>query len=167
MSMRLYLRLLLGAVVVAHTHAADPIYRQHDEEGRPVFTDQPGVDAEPVELPPANITPEVEPAPRDAETERDDFAGYRTVQISEPGNIVPNGLANTTVAVRLEPALREGHRLRVLLDGEAIASGSQSRVSVGQLPRGSHSLEVQVLAGPRIVATARTEIFVYWPGGNR
>lgn len=152
---------------VPSTAAADSVYRQVDKEGRVIYTDQPSAEAEPVDLPPANTTPSVTPSAPEAAPERTESDAYRSIDIREPGSIVPNGLAGATVIVDLEPELQQGHRLQVLLDGDVIASGNQSSVILQRLPRGSHTLEVRILSRQQVLIAAQRDIFVYWPGGNR
>lgn len=161
-------RLLIVLILVAPAMAAETVYRQTDEQGRPVFTDQPETGAAPVDLSPVNVTPAVTPRQTDT-PEQSEVGEYRAFEIVQPQAIVPNGLAENRVVVRLEPPLRDGHRLRVLVDGAAVATGERSELTIGQLPRGSHTLEVQLLEGntQRVLRSARRDIFVYWPGGNR
>ena len=164
-------RLMLLQMVLAFAlsaAAADTIYRQVDEQGRVIYSDQPTADAEPVDLPPANTAPAVQPsAPATADHGPPAREVYRSLAIREPGGIIPNGLAGATVRVDLEPELRSGHRLQVLLDGELIASGDPSGIVLPQLPRGSHSLEVRVVSRQQVLIAAQQDIFVYWPGGGR
>lgn len=164
-------RVFVGLILMAPALLAEPVYRQTDDRGHPVFTDQPDADAdaEPVDLPAVNVTPAVDPRRDVAAPEREGMDHYRVFEIDQPQAIVPNGLAGIEVAVKLDPGLRPGHRLRVLLDGEMVAAGDQPTLAIGQLPRGSHTLEVQLLerGTQRILRSARRNIFVYWPGGNR
>ena len=147
--------------------AGDTIYRQVDEQGRVIYSDQPAAGAEAVDLPPANTAPAVAPSAPEAAEEPAERDAYRRISIREPGAIVPNGLAGATVIVDLEPELQSGHRLQVLLDGEVIASGDQSGIVLPQLPRGSHTLEVRVVSRQQVLIGAQQELFIYWPGGGR
>lgn len=156
-------------VMVAPLVLAAPVYRSVDEQGRVVFSDEPSPGAEKVDVPAANTTPALEPRDVERKSSQPDFAGYGAVRIISPGDIVPNGLAGAAVRVELEPELQSGHRIQVLLDGEAVASGASTQLTIQQLPRGTHTLEVQVLGGKpeKVLGSGSREIFVYWPGGNR
>lgn len=164
--MRVLIALL---VVLAMVARGETVYHCVDEQGGEIYTDEPCPGAEPVELPEANITPgvQVSPQQRPGPEGRAAFEGYRRLAITEPQRIVPNGLAQVALTVELEPELQSGHQVRVLLDGRVIASGAQTELTLGQLPRGDHELEVQVLGGAekRVLTSTTQKIFVYWPGG--
>lgn len=158
---------LLGMALAAAA-SADAVYRQVDEQGRVTFSDRPLSGAERVEVPPINTTPAVESAPDPlGPVEPQEFAGYQVLSIIAPQRIVPNGLAEQVVEVALEPALQPGHRLEVWLDGKPVAISDELRIPIGQLPRGTHQVEVRILDGRALLESASQEIFVYWPGGNR
>src|SRR5690606_2408215 len=56
------------------------------------------------------------------------------------------------VGVSLEPSLREGDLLQLLLDGQPVSPpGRQTRFQLESLDRGSHSLQALVLRGGETV----------------
>lgn len=146
--------------------AAEQIYRGTDDSGKPLFTDQPQPGARPVELPPVNTVEPVEPNGTPA-TGRQQAAdqGYRRVSLGVP-RIIPNGLAGHTVTISTEPALRAGHRWRLLLDGALVATGQGEAHTFEQLARGPHTLEVEIVdaRGAVLGSSGGQKVFVYWPG---
>ncbi|MCM2331683.1 MAG: DUF4124 domain-containing protein, partial [Pseudomonas sagittaria] len=53
---------------------------------------------------------------------------------------------NFTFAVSLEPSLHEGDLLQVLLDGQPLSTpGTQTSFQLGQVDRGTHSLQAVIL----------------------
>lgn len=161
--MRTLLLLLLLLLLLPATVAAERIYRSTDDEGNPLFTDDPpSDDAEPVELDPLTTVPATETgsdartgqpdgAPEDA-APPDDAPPYRGIAVTYPpadqavrhnGGIVP-------FRVALEPAeaaLRPGHEVQILLDGELRGSGSKLQVSVSPVNRGPHTVRARVVDG--------------------
>lgn len=131
--------------------ASAEIYRYTDERGNPVYTNQPpqGVASESVQLGPTNTV--AAPAPSQPRAQSDDEADLRYSRIEITG--VPDDDATLRanagtfeVGVSLEPSLREGDLLQLLLDGQPItAAGTQTRFHVESLDRGSHSLQAVIL----------------------
>lgn len=160
--MRLILACLLFTLALP---ASAEIYKYTDANGNTVFTNQPpqGTNAQEVNLPPVNTVQA--PAPRtlpgngsqstDGATEQ----VYRVLEItnlpSEEALRANNG--DFTVTVNLDPALRIGDSLQLLVDG-APNGGlvSSPQFSVSNLDRGDHSLAVQVFSGDRLIQQSPT-----------
>jgi hypothetical protein len=107
------------------------------------------------------------PAPAPNPTKENASAGYSRIALGVPSSI-PNGLAPTTIGIELQPALRPGHRWQLLLDGALLQEGTGASVTIEQLERGTHQLELQVMditGAP--VGSVSQEVFVFWPGKNR
>ena len=57
-----------------------------------------------------------------------------------------------SVQVELQPSLRPGHRLRLLLDGQPYGQAGQGpELQLVNIDRGQHRLAVQVLAGDKVL----------------
>ena len=158
---------------------AGEIYRSTDEQGNPLFTDEPpGDEAEPVELDPITTVPgtdtaeggEADEAPDAGAAQEGTGAGapaYRSVRVSYPpadqavrhnGGLVP-------FRVALEPedaALAEGHRVEIVLDGEVRGSGASLQVSVSPVNRGPHTVRARVVdaAGTPLVTSEPVDFFL-------
>ncbi|MCQ4346401.1 DUF4124 domain-containing protein [Pseudomonas stutzeri] len=133
--------------------ASAEIYRYLDDRGNPVYTNQPpqGVGAESLRLGPTNTVAAPAKAEEQAPTPREAELRYSRLEITD----VPDGDASLRanagtfgVGVSLEPSLREGDLLQLLLDGQPVAPpGRQTRFQLESLDRGSHSLQAVVLRG--------------------
>lgn len=156
-------------VLVPALAAGEDIYRSTDDQGNPLFTDEPPSSrAEPVELKPlTTVRPDETPtaiAGPEPESERasaDDAAGYQGIEVTYPpadeavrhnGGMVPFRIA-------LKPegkSLEEGHRVVILLDGEVRGSGANTQISVSPVHRGSHTVSARVVdsSGSPVVASS-------------
>ena len=91
---------------------------------------------------------------------------YQTFEIWKPGNdeTVPNTGGEVTVNIRLEPALRPGHFLRLYLDGRLVEGFPDDTVSfdLKDVPRGQHSLRavIDTVGGMRLQETASVTFMV-------
>ncbi|TLX54292.1 DUF4124 domain-containing protein [Stutzerimonas nosocomialis] len=160
--------LLASLMLLAALPAAAQIYKYTDANGNTVFTNQPpdGVSAESVELPPTNtvdIKTPAPPPPLPSDSERAKAAApysqLALVGIPDEEALRANN-GTFSVGVSLEPALRPGHSLRLLLDGQPY--GQPSNVPMLQLvnvDRGEHSLAVEVLADGRSIQQSAPETF--------
>ncbi|MDZ7748288.1 MAG: DUF4124 domain-containing protein [Halofilum sp. (in: g-proteobacteria)] len=170
--------LILLLLLLPATAAAEKIYRSTDDEGNPLFTDDPpSDDAEPVKLDPLATVPATEtdpdPAARqqqdgqpDSAARPDDAPPYGGIAVTYPpadqavrhnGGIVPFRVALAPA----EAALRPGHEVQILLDGEVRGSGSKLQVSVSPVDRGPHTVRARVVdASGRAIVTSEPVDFV-------
>ncbi len=151
--MRLFTTCLLCALALP---ATAQIYKYTDAHGNTAFTNQPLNSQNPkaVSLPPTNTMQAQQPA-----TEPEASGPpYRTLALSnfptEQTLRVNNG--TFSVSVHLEPRLRPGHSLRLVLDGQPYGQPSNvPRLQVVNADRGEHSLAVEVLnAGQQLQKSA-------------
>lgn len=76
------------------------------------------------------------------------FSGYRSFRFTEPaaGGTVRSNEGQVTVVMDLEPALQNGHKIRLTLDGEAVSGTFDGlAVELSNIDRGSHSLDATVV----------------------
>ena len=158
--MRTLIRILVLALLPLAA-GAEEIYRSTDEDGNPLFTDEPpSDDAEPVELDPLTTVPGPDTGNGGIEEAQggegaDGSAGqqgpvYRALTVTYPpadqavrhnGGLVP-------VRVALEPegtGLREGHQVEVMLDGEVRGRGASLQVTLSAVSRGPHTVRARVV----------------------
>lgn len=124
---------------------AASVYRTTDAQGNVVFTDKPVENAERVDLEPLTVVPSVDfansvegdaaPArgrraePAVSRSVGQPFMPYSTFRIAEPEDeqTLPTGAAgNVQVQLTIEPALREDHQVRLLVDGAISQSALHS-----------------------------------------
>jgi hypothetical protein len=133
---------------------AAQIYKYTDANGNTAYSNQPpdGIKAETVELPPLNS---IEPAaPRagsvqsapPAEPEQPQ-AAYSTLELTDlPTDEALRANNGTfTIGVRIEPRLRSGHLMQLLVDGNPYGQPTNiPRFQVINIDRGEHSFAVAV-----------------------
>lgn len=142
--------LLLALFPIA---AGAAVYKWQDASGRWHYSDTPVPGADQVELPPVQVySPPPVPAPpaasRPATQEQEPALTYARVEILSPApeQTIRNGPGEVGVAVGLEPGLRSGHRLRLLLDGVPVAEPvGETAFTLVNVDRGAHTLSVEIL----------------------
>lgn len=144
---------LLALLLLASSARAD-IYKYYDKDGNLVLSDSvPKERTEQVEklkLNPVMTVPALQtgkarrPVPASATTAQA-VAGAYEIIIQSPAADATFQRAGgpIPVAFSVSPALREGHRVEAFLDGAPAAGVSE--LSVAELARGSHTLEVRVV----------------------
>lgn len=162
---------ILSALLLPMLAAAEQIYRSTDEQGNPVFTDEPPTEeAEPIRLDPLTTVPAGEaPAELDQPSSDNDQsdsqpAKYEGIEITYPpsGQAVRHNGGMVPFRIALKPKgkeLAEGHRVEVLLDGEVRGSGSSTQISVSPVNRGSHTVSARILdaEGTPLIASPQVE----------
>jgi len=157
--MRIALSILVLLLSIPSLAAAERIYRSTDDQGNPLFTDQPpSNDARPMHLAPLTTVPAVKPGQGNAQAASADAqAGtrptappYTGVRVTYPpaGEAVRHNGGLVPFRVQLQPdgtALKPGHKVRIVLDGDPRASGSSLQVTVSPVNRGPHTVRAQVL----------------------
>jgi hypothetical protein len=151
--------LLTGAAFAATT-----VYRSIDAQGNVVFSDQPpgpGETAETLEI----TTPATfgAPASNPAGTGADAGAWDWDMEAGEPADQTPfvyaalaivapahdeglrDNAGNVTIVAGVEPDLRPGHLLEILLDGAVVSSGPGNTATLTEVERGTHTLEARIL----------------------
>jgi hypothetical protein len=153
----------MATCVATAAPAAAQIYRTVDADGNVVFTDvppRPGETAEKVELSGGStFTPPPDPEPTesrlrwsstdtDEQVTADTMATvYETVEVVSPGNdeTVRENSGNITIAVRVVPELRPGHRVQLELDGQPLQTSQTPTFQLQHVDRGTHQVQVHVL----------------------
>jgi len=166
---------ILAVLLSLPTLAADQIYRSTDDQGNPLFTNQPpSRDAKPMKLPPLTTMPPVQSAPAQNQAQTSDQGQappggppYAGVHITYPpaGEAVRHNGGLVPFRVALEPKgtkLRPGHQVRILLDGKARATGTSLQETVSPVDRGPHTVRAEVLdqAGQVIVESPPVKFFL-------
>lgn len=146
--------------------ASAAVYKWTDADGMVHFTDTPREGAEevyvapaqtytPAPLPPITPRPETPPPP----------VAYTRFELTSPAQeaTLRDNTGDITVNFVMEPALKvgRGHKLVVLLDGQAQPPVKANTVVVKNVPRGTHSLQGQILDSRGEVLMASQSITVY------
>lgn len=167
--------LVLFLVFICATANAQ-IYRRTGPDGQVYFSDQPGPDAERVDLAPAQTInlPSVPEQAGDVTSEQQDAAAVYTEffvasPTAEQGVRANDG--NVTVHLSLQPALQPGHAIVLNVDGEdgeASNSGSVLMVELNNLSRGQHTVMATVVDGEgnKLIQTDPVSFFVLRAAGG-
>lgn len=148
------IRTIAIALLLAMPCGAGEIYKIVDPRtGKVTYTDTPPAagegDAVSLDLPPVNTqqhTPAPPPPPAN-EQDAEEIA-YRHVEIVQPADdsTIPPGQLNVVVQVRTTPTLLAGHRVRVLLNEQAVSAPiAGTSLVIDELNRGSHQIRAQII----------------------
>ncbi|MDN3523111.1 DUF4124 domain-containing protein [Halomonas ramblicola] len=155
---------------------AQTIYRTTDAQGNVVFTDNPDRGGEEVELAPVTVVPatgEVRIGAEAPSLEGDEaaappgqpFMPYDSFSIVSPNHeqAFPVGAAgNIPVDLGIEPALREDHRVRLLVDGQVSQSAMHtSAFMVPNMNPGEHVLQAELLDAGGEVRHRTSPVTIY------
>jgi hypothetical protein len=162
-----------GAVPKGFTQT---VYKVTDKDGNVTFTDTPPSDKEAVveaqTVHSLNTSAAVTPAPRyEPDAAVTEPISYETLIMSPAeAATIPMGPGNFSVDAMVRPALSQGERVVLTLDGEPV--GTPQRMPTWQLTnvyRGEHRLQVvRVNAeGARVNASSERTVYVMRPIANR
>lgn len=168
--MSLRLLALTCLLLAAPLPAAADIYRWVDDDGVVHYGDEPRGDAERLELPEPATIDFPDPAPRPARGGDDDAepadaaTDYRRLAITSPRpeQTIQSAPGEVPVSLALEPQLRAGHRIALLLDGDPVPQSplDRLRVTLAPVDRGTHTLRAQVLGSDgEVLARSETVTF--------
>lgn len=150
------LRPLLLSLMLLSLPLAAEVYTYLDAEGNRVFTDKPMVNnAQRVQMAPTNaLSSEGLQHTRVLSPPPEAPVRYQLLRIlvPEPDATIRDPAGSLIVTLNSEPGLMEGHRYRLLLDGQAVA-GEAERSPAGRSPvfplsnldRGTHQLAAEIL----------------------
>jgi len=163
--MRLLLFLLL-CLLNGYTHAA--IYKSVLPDGTVIFTDQPELGAEKIDVPnlqtypPPSVSTAIDPQispPQEA------AVIYTSLIITSPANdaTIRENSGKVEIHVATEPPLQAqaGHKILVKMDGQAIGEPATTQQYVlDNVDRGTHSLQASILdASGNTLVESETVIF--------
>jgi hypothetical protein len=161
--------LVLLTALIAAAAGATEVYRWVDADGQAHYSDQwqPGAEKVRIQESPGYDAPQ--PASRTARDAGKGQAaaerGYELLEIASPAQeeVLWNIEGQLRVSLRMNPPLRPGHDLRLLLDGtpQEVPAGS-TEIQLTEVFRGVHTLKAEVVneAGTVVIASAPTTFMV-------
>ncbi len=168
--MRMRLFILISVLMAAGTVLAQA-YRWVDEDGIVHYSDKPREGAERVVLPSDNhVTRRYRSAPvaarpQPSDGRQDPAAAFRYESISVASPAAEETLWNIEgvldVSLDLQPALQDGHQVRVYFDGdERMVRGTSFQIE--QVYRGVHNLQAEVVdaAGQLMIRSVPNRFYV-------
>ncbi|MFC4258389.1 DUF4124 domain-containing protein [Marinobacter lacisalsi] len=167
----LFLIAALTSALIAVPAQAE-VYRQVDANGNVTFTDEPGDNAERVDVKP--VTTVTMPKPETVKkqlAEEDESIGdqeaYESVSFTSPANdeAFHSGSGNVEFRVTSTPALRQGHQFEITMDGTPVGQTRSGSVTVNNVFRGTHNAGVNVIGpnGERIYTGDKISFTVHRP----
>ena len=150
MKKTLFLVLMLGAVPLSAA-----VYKWVDGGGQVHYSDLPSQGATEVELPESMVyTPPDYSAGEDGAAadsgEATSGGPYKSIAVVQPTNdeTLRSNEGNVAVSIEISPGLAEGNKFRIYLDGNQVPDElSSPQITLQNLDRGTHSLEVAVVNG--------------------
>lgn len=168
-----YLLLTLLLITFATADAASSrIYRIVDEQGNVVFTDVPPREGDesaqvvvenPNTFDARRAIPETEAwIVETPETAAEPEFSYSALSIVSPPNdeAVRENAGNVTIIANVEPMLRPGHIMRLLMDGAPAQEGRQTTFSLANVDRGTHVVGLEIVdAEGRVIKRSEESTF--------
>ena len=169
-------RLVVAALLVLlPALAGAEVYRWVDSEGVTHYSDEPRIGAERIDPGEPSVIPMAPQAPTGAAALGRGGAegdGYRRFAIIRPEAeaTLRGNPGDVDVALALEPGLRRGHSVTLLLDGEPAPRqpGSSLQVTLPSLARGAHTLAARIedSEGRVVAETGPVQFFMHRPSVN-
>ena len=140
-----------GLLVLA-TAAHGEVYRYVDSQGNVTYSDEPIDGGEEVKVKP--VTTITLPKPETVqETEElrqkvaEEGSVYQSLSFSYPSDqqAFHSGNGDVTFEVNSSPALREGHKYEVTLDGQPVGQSTSGQITVNNIDRGTHNAGVHIV----------------------
>jgi hypothetical protein len=165
-------QIIFAAITIAWASGLSAaVYKSVDAQGNVVYTDEPGGDAKPVQLPPLSTVPAPEyksSARSSADNKPSAAADYQQINIVSPTEdaTLRDNTGAVPVNVVVEPELDSaaGHRYRYYLDGQAQGKPTASgQISFANLDRGAHTVEAAVVdsAGRELIRSSSVQFFLH------
>ena len=142
---------------------AQKIFRVVQPDGTVEFTDVPPSNrpAEEIQVQPLNTMPGIAAAPQTS-TRSADNRGYSNFRITSPSNeeAIRDNAGNVNVDLKLEPSLRSGDKIALLLDGKSFGGGKATAITLSDMDRGTHNLQAVVKnSSGQVVARSNSVTF--------
>lgn len=164
MRKKLIVILLAGLMFFTPALLAETVYKSTDAQGNTVFTDLPTPDSQKINIQPAQTYSLPSPPPPNGEGENGkleklkDFLDNSSESRYEVSILSPQDketlstdIHSFTVSISVNPQLKEGDKIQLLLNGEPYGEPSTSTDIVVspdvRLPRGSYQLQARVVSG--------------------
>ena len=141
--------LAMGFMCLPSVGLCADIYKIVQQDGKIIFTDQPDRTAERINLPsPMVIKNDSTAAVQSQASSKKSAFSYQSVKIENPINdtIIRENAGNVQVNVAIQPDAIEqyNHQIVVYLDQREVARGYARSITLKNVDRGTHELEVRI-----------------------
>lgn len=148
---------------------AVPVYRHIDAQGNVVYSDEAKlgerVDLKPVTVIDAERSDGASPTPAmpsGVVTPQSEYSRFAIVSPNDEQTIPTGQAGNVQVQLAIEPALRQGDRVQLRVDGNLRQSPMHTRVfALTQLERGEHRLQAELVDAQGTVLLATPAVTLY------
>lgn len=157
-----YLISSLLFLIALSLHAETNVYRTIDEDGNPVFSDEPSAGSEAVELQEVQTVPAESVEFEYTPSQKQAVSGYEKLLFINPANdtAVRENAGNLTIQLQTKPELQPGHRVILYYDGSEVARGPKTTFTLENLDRGTHSLSASIAtASDKVLIESETITF--------
>lgn len=144
------------------------VYKWIDADGTVHYSDTPREGAEEIHVaPPQTYTPGPMPSFSPRPEVPEPAPAYTRFELTAPADdaTVRDNTGAVSVSFSIEPVLKvdQGHRLVVLLDGQAGTPGQATTVTLENVDRGTHSLQGQIIdaAGRVLISSPSIKVHVH------
>lgn len=167
----LFLTAAVTSAMIALPAQAE-VYRQVDANGNVTFTDEPGDNAERVNVKPVTTITMPKPETVKRQLDEDDESigdqdAYESVSFTSPTDdeAFHSGSGNVQFQVTSTPGLRQGHQFEITMDGTPVGQTRSGSVTVNNVFRGTHNASVNVIGpdGERIYTGDSISFTVHRP----
>jgi len=156
-------RLIASILLIAPLQAIGQVYKWVDENGRTIYssTPPPAGTKNPVVLPPppapqpsppppavsAKKPDPAKPADKKPDTVKSSGGAYTSAQLTSPtpDEVIWSNSGDVPFSIALQPSLRQGHKVRLILNGAPHAEIAGEQGTLSNLDRGTYSLQAEVL----------------------
>lgn len=149
--------------------AMGAIYKWTDQNGVVHFSDSshPGAVQLDVGQPPVYHPVPVPPQPEQGKNSAASAYSHFAISQPTPGATIRNNPGNVTVRLKIEPKLREGDRIRLLMDGKLVQSTpiTGSQTVLHEVVRGTHTLSavIENAAGDTVARADPVTFYMHRP----
>ena len=162
-------RIVLLSTIFICAMANAQVYKRVGPDGKVYFSDEPGPEAERIEVPPPQTIslPPVAEQNGAAQPQEDSSTPYSEFAVVSPTNeeSIRANDGNITVTLSLQPALMPGHSVVLNVDGEdgeQVKSGGSLTIELNNMSRGLHTVQAKVVDadGNALIETGPASFYV-------
>lgn len=138
--------IILGCVLALGVQAQEQVYKSTGSDGVVEFSDQPSSGAKTITVTPNVVTlpesPRFQPATKQAPEPT-----YTSLTITAPQNdeAIRSNAGNFAATAEIEPELLGGDSIQWLFDGQVIKGANATFLTMTNVDRGTHTVQIQVI----------------------
>lgn len=142
--------LLISCLMLPLHGAHAVVYKTVDKEGNVSYSDSPGKSAEELDLPPVPVinispSPHLNLSPKQKKKQRQWVYTQLTIKSPENNATIRNNAGNISVALLIDPPLRESDTISLKSNGKEVGRGRSTTLTVTEMNRGRHALQAMII----------------------